>query len=197
MLRAATPERLSVFSERGLCRPDHRLGPGSAPARATRLRGAPVALAYMVELRRQLPLHRNCLGESPSSHSLGDKDDAAPDVVQFRASVFRVAASALHRVDGRERIGTPAGFLLCGGLLPGERDLHTSVVALKYPLVGLGICVCCLLVYLKPDAPGAEPSLSTSTPRVASVGATTTASGPRPAGLEEGSSSDTLPHRRS
>jgi uncharacterized membrane protein len=26
--------------------------------------------------------------------------------------------------------------------------------ALKYPLVGLGMCICCLIVYLKPEAPG-------------------------------------------
>jgi uncharacterized membrane protein len=32
-----------------------------------------------------------------------------------------------------------------------------AVVALKYPLVGLGMCCCCLIVYLKPEAPGAEP----------------------------------------
>ena len=25
-----------------------------------------------------------------------------------------------------------------------------AVVALKYPLVGLGMCICCLIVYLKP-----------------------------------------------
>jgi uncharacterized membrane protein len=30
------------------------------------------------------------------------------------------------------------------------------VVALKYPLVGLGMCICCLIGYLKPEAPGAE-----------------------------------------
>lgn len=30
-----------------------------------------------------------------------------------------------------------------------------SIVALKYPFVGLGICCCCLVVYLRPDAPGA------------------------------------------
>ena len=30
-----------------------------------------------------------------------------------------------------------------------------AIVALKYPLVGLGICVACLVVYLKPEAPGA------------------------------------------
>jgi uncharacterized membrane protein len=28
-----------------------------------------------------------------------------------------------------------------------------ALVALKYPLVGLGICICCLLVYLRPDPP--------------------------------------------
>jgi uncharacterized membrane protein len=31
-----------------------------------------------------------------------------------------------------------------------------AVVALKYPLAGLGICICCLIVYLKPDPPRAE-----------------------------------------
>ena len=35
-----------------------------------------------------------------------------------------------------------------------------TVVALKYPLVGLGICCCCLIVYLKPDAPGAGKQIS-------------------------------------
>ena len=31
-----------------------------------------------------------------------------------------------------------------------------AVVALKYPLAGLGICICCLIVYLRPDPPGTE-----------------------------------------
>lgn len=31
-----------------------------------------------------------------------------------------------------------------------------AVVALKYPLAGLGVCMCCLVVYLKPEAPGAR-----------------------------------------
>jgi uncharacterized membrane protein len=30
-----------------------------------------------------------------------------------------------------------------------------AAVALKYPIVGLGICICCLIVYLRPDPPGA------------------------------------------
>jgi uncharacterized membrane protein len=29
-----------------------------------------------------------------------------------------------------------------------------AVVALRYPVVGLGICICCLIVYLRPDPPG-------------------------------------------
>ena len=29
-----------------------------------------------------------------------------------------------------------------------------ALLALKYPLAGLGICVCCLILYLKPDPPG-------------------------------------------
>jgi TMEM175 potassium channel family protein len=31
-----------------------------------------------------------------------------------------------------------------------------AVTALKYPLIGLGMCCCCLILYLKPEAPGAE-----------------------------------------
>jgi uncharacterized membrane protein len=31
-----------------------------------------------------------------------------------------------------------------------------AIVALKYPLVGLGMCCCCLIVYLNPEVPGAE-----------------------------------------
>jgi uncharacterized membrane protein len=31
-----------------------------------------------------------------------------------------------------------------------------AVVALRYPLVGLAMCCCCLVVYLKPEAPGVQ-----------------------------------------
>jgi hypothetical protein len=41
---------------------------------------------------------------------------------------------------------------------PSVRSLTTlclfgaaAVVALKYPLVGLGICICCLIGYLRPE----------------------------------------------
>ena len=39
-----------------------------------------------------------------------------------------------------------------------------AVVALKYPLLGLGICCCCLIVYLKPEAPRAGKQISSSAP---------------------------------
>jgi uncharacterized membrane protein len=35
-----------------------------------------------------------------------------------------------------------------------------AIVALKFPLIGLGMCCCCLIVYLKPEAPGAEKQRS-------------------------------------
>jgi TMEM175 potassium channel family protein len=35
-----------------------------------------------------------------------------------------------------------------------------AVVALKYPLIGLGICICCLIVYLRPDPPETEIAIS-------------------------------------
>lgn len=35
-----------------------------------------------------------------------------------------------------------------------------AFVALKYPLVGLGICIVCLILYLRPDPPSAEEQTS-------------------------------------
>jgi uncharacterized membrane protein len=35
-----------------------------------------------------------------------------------------------------------------------------AVVSLRYPLVGLGICICCLIVYLKPHPPVAAKPIS-------------------------------------
>ena len=42
----------------------------------------------------------------------------------YRASVFSVSASALHRMDGGEQIGAGASCLLCGDLLSRQCDLH-------------------------------------------------------------------------
>jgi uncharacterized membrane protein len=54
------------------------------------------------------------------------------------------ASRRVHRIMRVRSIATPCLFGLA------------TVVALKYPLIGLGICCCCLMGYLRPDAPGAE-----------------------------------------
>jgi hypothetical protein len=36
----------------------------------------------------------------------------------------------------------------------------TAIVALKYPLVGLGICIACLILYLRPEPPGVGNRIS-------------------------------------
>jgi hypothetical protein len=39
-----------------------------------------------------------------------------------------------------------------------------ALVALKYPLLGLGICCCCLIGYVKPDAPGTGQRMAAPRP---------------------------------
>ena len=41
-------------------------------------------------------------------------------------------------------------------LLKGNPIGAAAVVALKYPPVGLGLSICCLIVYLRPESPGAK-----------------------------------------
>ena len=78
----------------------------------------------MAELRGELPVHRHCLKQSPLPHALCDGGDISSLVVQFRASIFHVAASALYRLDGSEQVSAAASCLLCGRFLFRKRDLH-------------------------------------------------------------------------
>jgi len=48
-----------------------------------------------------------------------------------------------HKVRGIMRLRSIVTLCLFGGRCCGA----------KFPLVGLGICCCCLIVYLKPEAP--------------------------------------------
>jgi hypothetical protein len=45
-------------------------------------------------------------------------------VVQFRAFIFDVVASVLHRLDGGQPTGAATGRFLCGGFLSRKRDIH-------------------------------------------------------------------------
>jgi hypothetical protein len=94
MLPAAPPERLSAFSD-GVFAVLITvlvldLRPPELPAFKALLLRWPTWLSYAVSY-----LFIAIVWANHHHHSLRDKDDAAPDVVQFRPSVFRVAASAL------------------------------------------------------------------------------------------------------
>lgn len=88
----------------------------------------------------------------------------APQPVAFYAAVFFLVNATyialIWELIGRESVKEVS---------PKERKIMrfrsiatlgifaaAAVVALKYPLAGLGMCCCCLIVYLKPEAPGAE-----------------------------------------
>ncbi len=81
----------------------------------------------------------------------------APQPVAFYASVFFLV-NATYICLIRELIDTVDDVSLRVRRIMRFRSIATlclfgvaAVVALKYPRVGLGICCCCLIVYLKPD----------------------------------------------
>jgi uncharacterized membrane protein len=88
----------------------------------------------------------------------------APQPVAFYAAVFFLVNATyialIWELIGRESVKEVS---------PKERKIMrfrsiatlgifaaAAIVALKYPLAGLGMCCCCLIVYLKPEAPGTE-----------------------------------------
>jgi uncharacterized membrane protein len=96
--------------------------------------------------------------------------ELAPQPVSFYAAVFFLVNAtyillirelvesspvdkASHTVRRIMRVRSIATLCLFG---------TAAIVALIHPLLGLGICVGCLVLYLKPDAPGAEAGLSPS-----------------------------------
>ena len=88
----------------------------------------------------------------------------APQPVAFYAAVFflvnmtyialiweLVDATAAGAVPGRMRRVVRGRAIITLFLFA-----LAVVVALKFPVTGLGICVCCLIVYLRPDPPGTD-----------------------------------------
>jgi uncharacterized membrane protein len=88
--------------------------------------------------------------------------ELAPQPVSFYAAVFFLV-NATYICLIYELIDRA----LVADVLPQERTIMhfraittlcvfaaAAVVALRYPLLGLGMCICCLIVYLKPEAPG-------------------------------------------
>ena len=163
MLRAATPERLSAFSDAAfavlitvlvldLRPPEHHLMRYATTA-TPRLMWFNFAHMFSVSL---LPLSTAWMAVS----------ELAPQPVSFYAAVFFLVNATyifliwelidrhpVHDVPPKVRrimrVRSIATLCLFGA---------AAVVALKYPLVGLGTCVCCLVVYLKPEALGSGDS---------------------------------------
>jgi len=99
---------------------------GICGRRNTDISCAPDALAYVAKLRSELRVHCDCMGQPPLPDALCDGTDASPDVVQLRAPVFGVVASAIDCLDGGERIGGATGCVLRDGVFPSELDLHLA-----------------------------------------------------------------------
>jgi uncharacterized membrane protein len=90
--------------------------------------------------------------------------ELAPQPVAFYAAVFFLVNATYIALIWELIDRTP------GGEIPPKvrrimrvRSLTTlglfgaaAVVALKYPLVGLAICICCLIIYLRPEPPWAQ-----------------------------------------
>jgi uncharacterized membrane protein len=92
--------------------------------------------------------------------------ELAPQPVAFHASVF-LLVNATYMCLIWELIDTVTDVPLRVRRTMRFRSITTlclfglaAIVALRYPAVGLGICICCLIVYLRPEPPGAGASVS-------------------------------------
>ena len=84
----------------------------------------------------------------------------APQPVDFYAAVFFLVNATYIALIWELIDRTPVEVSPAVRRIMRVRSITTlclfglaTLVALKYPLAGLGICICCLIVYLKPDPP--------------------------------------------
>jgi len=94
--------------------------------------------------------------------------DLAPQPVAFYAAVFFLVNATyiclIRELIDRAPVDAVSPTV---GRIMRFRSITTlclfgvaAVVALKYPLAGLGTCICCLILYLKPEPPGAGKRIS-------------------------------------
>jgi hypothetical protein len=105
---APSPDRLRVF---GRCVRDHHddFGFGVETAAVTDVRSFFVALADRAQLCGELPVSRDCLGQSSSRGPLRRGRDAALDLGKFRGPVHRVADPLLDSLDRDLSLGGRSG----------------------------------------------------------------------------------------
>ena len=189
MLRKATPERLSAFSDGVFAVLITvlvlELRPPNSASFAALLALWPTWLSYAVSyvfiaivwtnhhhLLRYASeasprllwfnfAHLFSVSLLPLSTAWMATSELAPQPVAFYAAVFFLVNATYigliwELIDtthhgsargARTNMLIRAGATLCVFAL-------AALVALAYPLAGLGLCVCCLIAYLKPEAPG-------------------------------------------
>ena len=192
MLRRATPERLSLFSDAVFAVLITvlvlELKPPDRPTFEALLALRPTWLSYAVSylfiaivwtnhhyLMRYADeatpsllwfnfAHLFSISLLPLSTAWMAVSDLAPQPVAFYAAVFFLVNATyialiwelIDRTPGEEippkvrrimRVRSLTTLCLFGA---------AAVVALKYPLVGLGVCIFCLTIYLRPEPPRAQ-----------------------------------------
>ena len=187
MLRKATPERLSMFSDGVFAVLITvlvlELRPPAQPTFEALLALWPTWLSYTVsylfiaivwanhhylmryasEATPQLMwfnfAHLFSISLLPLSTAWMAVSELAPQPVAFYAVVFFLV-NATYIALIRELMDRSGKIPPKVRRIMHLRSLTTlclfggaSVAALKYPLVGLGICICCLIVYLRPEPP--------------------------------------------
>jgi uncharacterized membrane protein len=94
--------------------------------------------------------------------------ELAPQPVAFYAAVFFLVNATyicliwelIHRALRNEVAPVVRRIMRVRSIVTLCLFGAAAVVALKYPLAGLGICIFCLIVYLRPEPPGAGPETS-------------------------------------
>ena len=171
VLRRPTPERVSGFSD-GVFAVlitvlVFNLHPPELPTFGTLLLLWPTWLSYAVSYLFIAIVWTNHHYLMRYATEMANSE-LAPQPVAFYAAVFFLV-SATYTCLIRElidRIPTDQVSLTVRKIMR-VRSITTlclfgvaSVVALKYPLAGLGICICCLISYLIPDPPVAGKPIS-------------------------------------
>ena len=130
-------------------------------------------MRYATEATPRLSRHLFSMSLLPLSTAWMAVSELAPQPVAFYAAVFFLVNATyvlliwelIDRTPHREVSPRVRKVMYFRSITTLCLFAAAAVVALKYPLVGLGICIACLIVYLKPDPPEAEHRRSRPAPR--------------------------------
>ena len=116
----ATPERLGTFSDGVFAVIITIMVLDLRPPPQATAGGSPPPVARWFELCGQLPVHRDRLGESPSSAAVRRACNGTPDLGELRAPVHGVAGTVLDGVGRGYSTGGGCGICVCSGICAGQ-----------------------------------------------------------------------------